>query len=161
MDYLGSFQRHQYHRAFLALLLIVELSWYWPISFCVHDLSPLARADRKMKSSMRILNQDVRIASLADQINSALDSGDYRSAYRWTYLNLLRHLDQAGLLRLHGEKTNRDYQREISKTSLRSEFLVLAEAFDFTWYGDYPIDREAFDRYNLVAENILIQLDNR
>lgn len=117
-----------------------------------------AKGDKKMRSSIRILNEDVRISSLKEHISNALHAGDYRTAYRWTYINLLRHLHQSGLLRLHGDKTNRDYIQEMKSTPVHADFLVLAEAFDFTWYGDYPIDRLTFDQYQGVSERILHQI---
>ncbi|HLF65241.1 MAG TPA: DUF4129 domain-containing protein [Saprospiraceae bacterium] len=117
-----------------------------------------SRGERRIGASTRILNEDVPSRSLAEKIHRALNSGDYRTAYRWTYLDLLRTLGHAGLIRLHGDKTNRDYKHEMSASLLQPDFLLLADAFDYTWYGDYPIDRKTFDQYTTVIGTLIRQI---
>jgi hypothetical protein len=106
---------------------------------------------------MRILNEDVPVTQLSQKIQEALNSGDYRTAFRWTYINLLHRLGQSGVIRLHNNNTNTDYKREINTVSIQQDFGALADAFDFIWYGEYPIDRPTFDQYNALVVNVLKQ----
>ena len=106
---------------------------------------------------MRILDEDIPVAHLAQKIKAAIREGDFRTAYRWTYIDLLHKLGQSGTISLHGNKTNRDYKREIRAPQIQSDFATLADAFDFTWYGEYPLDQSTFDEYNTLVANILSQ----
>lgn len=115
------------------------------------------RGDRRNGRSMRILDEDIPIEQLAQKIKVAIQEGDYRTAYRWTYIDLLHRLGQSGTISLHGNKTNRDYKREIRAPQIQSDFATLADAFDFTWYGEYPIDQSTFDAYNTLVVKILGQ----
>lgn len=120
-----------------------------------------AKGDRRMHGSGHVLSVDTRSVSLDTRINNALDGEDYRMAYRYTYIQLLKQLHQQGMLRLHGDKTNRDYTREMQASPVQADFLILAEAFDFTWYGDYPIDRDTFEKYRQMTQEILKQVPHR
>lgn len=115
------------------------------------------RGDRRNGRSMRILDEDVPVEQLARKIRAAIQERDYRTAYRWTYIDLLHRLGQNGTISLHGNKTNRDYKREIRDSRIQSDFATLADAFDFTWYGEYPIDPSIFAEYNVLVSNILNQ----
>ncbi len=116
-----------------------------------------SRGDKRNRKAMRILNEDVLVSQLSQRIQAALDSGDFRTAYRWTYIDLLHSLGQSGVIRLHGNKTNTDYKLEIKASLIKEDFTVLADAFDFTWYGEYPIDRSTFDEYTSRVANVLKQ----
>lgn len=115
------------------------------------------RGDRRRGRSMRILDEDVPVEQLAQKIRVAIQEGDYRTAYRWTYIDLLHKLGQSGTISLHGNKTNRDYKREFRAAHMQQDFTTLADAFDFTWYGEYPIDQSTFDEYGALVGKILSQ----
>jgi hypothetical protein len=116
------------------------------------------RGDRKHDTEVSILNTDVRISTLGSRIHTALAEKDYRSAYRWSYIELLHKLAEAGIIRLHANKTNRDYLHEMNASPLRPEFSSLAHAFDFVWYGEYPLNQERYEEYAALRDSLLKQV---
>jgi hypothetical protein len=101
-----------------------------------------------------ILDTDIPATSLDILVAQAVKDGDYRLAYRWAYLDLLRKLHDAGSLRLHREKTNRDYKREMRKHAQANRFAPLADTFDRIWYGGYPMDAETFHNHRSVMPQL-------
>lgn len=71
-------------------------------------------------------------------------TGDYRLAVRYYYLWLLKKLSNKELIDWHWDKTNRDYLYEIKNDMLRKDFEYLSYVYDYSWYGDFPLDSAAF-----------------
>lgn len=114
----------------------------------------LLRGNRKLNGAIRVFNEDVMASSLQNKIQYALAQGDFREAYRWTYLHMLIALRDKGLLRLRAYKTNRDYKHEMDGSVHSQSFIRLADVFDHTWYGDYPLTAESYRQYAGMADSI-------
>ena len=69
----------------------------------------------------------------------------YRRAVRLQYLKALKHLSDQGRVRLRADKTNRDYEAEISDQGVRQHFRQITYIFNHIWYGDLPIDQPRFE----------------
>ncbi|ALM48287.1 hypothetical protein AMR72_04860 [Flavobacterium psychrophilum] len=70
--------------------------------------------------------------------------GDYRLAVRYYYLWLLKKLSNKEIIDWHWDKTNRDYLYEIKNDTLRNDFEYLSYVYDYSWYGEFPLDSTAF-----------------
>jgi hypothetical protein len=119
--------------------------------------SVFMKRNRRTGYMMRILDEDVPVSTLSSRISAAVAAGDYRMAYRWTYIDLLRYLDTKRVIRIVGNKTNSDYLREVDSQSWSKDFAILADAFDFIWYGEYPVDQQSFQRYQAIASQLIHQ----
>lgn len=71
-------------------------------------------------------------------------SGDYKLAVRYYYLWLLKKLSNNDIIDWHWDKTNRDYLYEIKNSTLKKDFEYLSYVYDYSWYGDFPLDEAAF-----------------
>ncbi len=116
-----------------------------------------ARGDSTRQQEIRILDATVPKNSVSAIVDKALSAGEYRVAFRWAYIDLLQKLAANKTLVLHRNKTNRDYKTEFNVAPLRPAFMQLADAFDYVWYGEYPIDRQAYDRYATLIQTVLRQ----
>jgi hypothetical protein len=101
-----------------------------------------------------ILDTELPTTSLDVLIAGAIADGNDRLSFRWAYLDLLRKLHDLGLLKLHREKTNRDYKRDMHRHSGSGVFVSLADTFDQIWYGGYPMDERAFNQHR----NAMLQM---
>jgi hypothetical protein len=81
-----------------------------------------------------------------EAISQAIDSQQYRLAVRLLYLQTLKRLDDAQLIRYQREKTNRKYVYELAGTPYQRGFDRLTQQFDYVWYGNEPIDGNQFGR---------------
>jgi hypothetical protein len=82
--------------------------------------------------------------------------GDYRTALRFRYLHLIQQLADGGLINWRPDKTNRDYQREISDRSVNEAFRYMTYLFNYTWYGHFSLDESTYDR----AVESLMKVEN-
>lgn len=70
----------------------------------------------------------------------AEQAGDLRSALRWRYVHLLTELDASGHITLRRDKTNDLLAHEIGNPAVRSDFNLLTDQFEASWYGAHTPD---------------------
>jgi hypothetical protein len=99
---------------------------------------------RKKITVNDITEEDIHHMDFRQLINDTKTTGDYRLAVRYYYLWLLKKLSNNEIIDWHWDKTNSDYLYEIKNTGLRKDFEYLSYVYDYSWYGDFPLDENAF-----------------
>jgi len=79
-----------------------------------------------------------------EEIQQAINSGNYRLAVRLCYLSSLKKLSDQSLINWQPEKTNQTYISEIEDVSVKKQFSVLTRQFEYIWYGEFFIDERSF-----------------
>lgn len=79
-----------------------------------------------------------------NEIQKAIDAGNYRMAIRLMYLRTLRDLSNRGLINYTHEKTNSDYLLQLAGTPYYKNFFRLTRNFDYTWYGQFELSQDGF-----------------
>ncbi|SOD95270.1 DUF4129 domain-containing protein [Spirosoma fluviale] len=77
-------------------------------------------------------------------VDEAVSQRNFRLAVRLLYLQTLKYLSDTGRIQYKPDKTNRQYVYELANSSLQPDFESLTRQFEFTWYGDFPIDETQF-----------------
>ncbi|MCF6307404.1 MAG: hypothetical protein L3J09_05560 [Flavobacteriaceae bacterium] len=77
-------------------------------------------------------------------ISNALAQSDYRLAIRYMYLKVLKNLSLNNLINWHFDKTNIDYQNELTSQELKKQFGTVSYLYDHIWYGEFGLDEEGF-----------------
>lgn len=91
------------------------------------------------------LSEDhIESVDLDTLLKTALEQKDYRSAIRYQYLRVLKTLSQKSLIEWKYEKTNSDYQKEITAPGLRSLFREVSYLYDYIWYGEQDMDETKY-----------------
>ena len=141
--------------------------WFFLILLVAGILFAYRRSIFKRKAKTEIKNEyipnilkeeGINTQDIRKTIKDAEDSGDYRAAIRNLYLLVILSLSDAKLIKLHIEKTNSDYRKELPK-KFQFNFKRLTRIFDFIWYGDYPATEELFQQAKNYAKS-LNQEDN-
>ncbi len=106
--------------------------------------------NKNVKSNILINFDDLdestlRHVELATPLSEALRKGDYQTAYRIKYLEVLQHLIQKNLIFYKKEKTNYEYLLQLSGKNVYEPFRLLTFNFDGIWYGEMKIDRERYE----------------
>lgn len=96
--------------------------------------------------------EDIHKMEFEDLVQQAIDQGRFRVAVRLLYLRTLRLLSEQSLIQWRHEKTNHEYLRELSDASLRPLFGDVTLIFEYTWYGEVPVDK---DEFNLARASFL------
>lgn len=90
------------------------------------------------------LTENIHEINFDSAVEEAVGQRNFRLAVRLLYLQTLKHLSDAGRIQYKPDKTNRQYVHELVNSSLQPEFEHLTRQFEFTWYGDFPIDETRF-----------------
>jgi hypothetical protein len=101
------------------------------------------------RSSSQNLNyttssEDIHGISFDEAIQQAIDSSNFRLAVRLLYLQSLKKLSDAGYINWQLNKTNTDYLHETKDKTWHALFSSLTYNFEYTWYGETPVDKDNF-----------------
>jgi hypothetical protein len=90
-------------------------------------------------------------------IKEGLQTGNYRLAVRYQYLQTLHKLADKNLVELAADKTNYQYVREITNQNYQQEFAALTLNYEYVWYGGFDIDVIIYRR----IETVFSQFNNK
>jgi hypothetical protein len=94
------------------------------------------------KSSVEIEN--IEELDLRSPLAKALAEGNLRLAIRLYYLNLLKALNEGGMIRWKKDKTNREYLSELYLANyFYSEIRGLTLSYEEVWYGEHALPTES------------------
>jgi hypothetical protein len=94
--------------------------------------------------------ENIHEISFDDEIEKAVSNHNYRLAVRLLYLKCLKQLNDAQLIHWQIDKTNSAYLNELTDDEKRQSFGMLTRQFEYVWYGDFPVDGQAFQNINLL-----------
>lgn len=83
-------------------------------------------------------------------INKAVKKQDYRLAIRYQYLKTLKTLSKKELIVWDYEKTNKDYYYELKDTNIKSQFAFVSYLYNYSWYGEFDIDENTYQKASLA-----------
>ncbi len=90
------------------------------------------------------IEENIHQINFNEAISEAVAQKNYRLAVRLYYLKALKELSDAGLIHWQINKTNQSYVYELQSSTLKTSFNQVTRQFEYTWYGDFPIDEEHF-----------------
>lgn len=114
----------------------------------------------KIKAPETLLSDDealIQRQDLQQLIDQALANNNYRLAVRFYYLLLLQSLTNKELIDWKVQKTNHDYIYEITDLKMRKQFIKVTDIYDYIWYGNFDVDKNAFTK----AESTFKTLNNQ
>lgn len=91
-------------------------------------------------------------------IKETIKSGDKRLAIRYYYLWLLKKMSEQNIIDWNPEKTNSDYLYEIKSEKLKQDFNHFSYLYNYTWYGEFDIDEETFNKEKILLEKTLLSI---
>lgn len=65
-------------------------------------------------------------------------------AVRLLYIQLLKELQDGGLIKYRKDFSNRDYQNQLTGHELLADFRAVTYEYERYWFGKYPIDRLSY-----------------
>lgn len=91
-------------------------------------------------------------------IASAERENNYRLAIRYYYLWLLKGLTNSEIIEYDVEKTNSDYQNEITSTDIKNKFSYTSYLYNYIWYGEFDVDKSQFNKAKNAFINFLKEI---
>jgi hypothetical protein len=92
------------------------------------------------------------------EIDKAVLSANYRLAVRLMFLRLLKNLSERDIIQYQQGRTNFDYLAQVNNRGYYKEFFRLTRDYEYTWYGEFSLNRELFTTIKNDFENLEKQL---
>jgi len=93
------------------------------------------------------------------EIAQAIELNLFRKAVRLHYLRTLKKLSDKKLILWEIDKTNQEYIREMSVSSLHPDFSQITLAFEKCWYGNQNVDYSTFEAIKLSFNEFERQIE--
>lgn len=91
--------------------------------------------------------EDINETDWESLLNKAAKKGDLRLSVRYSYMLLLRVLQDSELISYREDKTNFQYISELAESQYKQPFRNLSRQYEYTWYGEYPISQSNYEAY--------------
>ncbi len=140
------------------LLVLVGLLLY---IFDVDVRTIFGRSAKQISMDFEEMPTDIHSLDFSELVQNAVNEGEYRRAVRLLYLESLKELSKRGWIDWQINKTNHDYQLELSNTRVALPFDDLTLHYEYVWYGDFPIDGERYHRIEQVFRNFQNRLSQK
>jgi hypothetical protein len=92
---------------------------------------------------------DIFSINFDTEIAKATKVENFRLATRLMFLQLLRTMSDTGIIQYRHDGTNLDYMMQLHGTPHYDDFFRLARHYEFSWYGQFGLDRE---KYNVIKK---------
>lgn len=110
---------------------------------------------RKKIDASELNQEDLKQMDFPKLVSQSSSDGQYNLAIRYYFLWVLKKLADREIIDWHWDKTNSDYLYEIKNSTLRKDFEYLAYVYDYSWYGNFPIDTTAFAKAEKAFQKTL------
>lgn len=104
----------------------------------------LQKSGKKVAKKLIYEEEDIHESDFEALLQRAIQNKEYRLAIRYYYLSVLKLLSDKKLIEYHKDKTNSEYLFELADKETRSQFSYLSYVFTYVWYGEFPVDEQAF-----------------
>lgn len=130
---------------YIIYVLMAALAIYFLVKFFIGErLSSVFNKEATAILDINLSEDHIENVDLDALIKTALEQRNFRLAIRYQYLRTLKNLSQKSLIEWHYEKTNSDYQKEISAPKIQSLFKEVSYLYDYIWYGEQDIDENKY-----------------
>ncbi|MDF2431342.1 MAG: hypothetical protein JWP44_973 [Mucilaginibacter sp.] len=96
--------------------------------------------------------ENIHEINFDDEIEKAITLHNYRLAVRLQYLKCLKQLSDNNLIHWQIDKTNAAYLYELQDPEQKQIFSLLTKQFEYAWYGNFIIDKQAFNGINQLFQ---------
>ncbi|MGZ3873738.1 MAG: DUF4129 domain-containing protein [Mucilaginibacter sp.] len=97
--------------------------------------------------------EDIHEINFDAELEKAVTQGNYRLAVRLLYLSCLKQLNDKGLIKWQIDKTNSAYLQELADPQQKQAFGLLTRQFEYAWYGNFFIHKQAYTNISLLFQN--------
>ena len=122
-------------------------------SLGIDPIQVLMGGSRKIEVPYTESVEDINSINFDEEIEKAIAQKDYRIAVRLLYLRSLKQLSDMQLIHWQIDKTNSAYVNELTDPSQKQIFSLITRQFEYVWYGNFMIDKQAFINIALLFQD--------
>src|SRR6202012_2134139 len=127
-------------------------------SIGIDPVSLFRRGAKKIAIPYSESIEDINAIDFDDELEKAIAQNNYRLAVRLLYLRSLKQLSDLQLIHWQIDKTNSTYVNELADPSQRQVFSLITRQFEYVWYGNFSIDKQAFVNISQLFQDFKQQL---
>ncbi len=109
-----------------------------------------SKRNKKINNYQEITANNIENTDINSLIKDAENNQDFRLAIRYHYLLVLKTLSLKDHIRFEEDKTNSEYQSEVSTTPFSKNFAYTSYLYNYVWYGKFPL---SFSKYEKAKTN--------
>lgn len=102
---------------------------------------------------------DIFAINYQKEIDKAVGMNNYRLAVRLMFLRLLRDLSDKNIIQYKQDSTNFDYMMQLRSTGMYPDFFRITRNYEYSWYGQFDIDKEKYFIIKKEFENFKTRLN--
>ena len=102
---------------------------------------------------------DIFAINYQKEIDKAVGMSNYRLAVRLMFLRLLRNLSDKKIIQYKQDSTNFDYMMQLRSTTIYPDFFRITRNYEYSWYGQFDIDKEKYSIIKKEFENFETKLN--
>lgn len=140
-------------------ILIVGFALYLLVRFLLNKRGNyfFSKKNKGLSIPTHNLEEDIHEINFQERIATFENQEEFRSAVRYQFLSVLKHLTDTKQIHWNPEKTNHDYSQELQNKRQKQEFEELVYIFDYIWYGEFEIDKTAYNCFKQKFINFKIK----
>ena len=108
--------------------------------------------DADEEKQVHFVEQNLMQVNVLDYIHEALKKENFPLAIRYQQLLTIQGLSRKGVVEWKHTKTNMELTEEIGNQELKRQFQECVAIFDYVWFGEFPIDKNEYNRYASVFQ---------
>lgn len=155
---LGNPDKHPI-RSKIYYVLIALILLYAILKTINADLTGLFQRKPQSQITFTEIDENIHEMDFAKLIQEAKAKQNYRRAVRLLYLQTLKALSDKALIHWEIDKTNHEYERELSTSLLQPNFQELTLRFEYICYGDFQVNKELFVQTESLFEQFSVQVN--
>lgn len=132
-------------KTIIIILALVGLGFMLAYLLRQSSLDRDLKVQEDMMYSLEKLEEDVPKSDFDKFLEACIQSGDYKTAVRVLYLQLLQHMHQNAWIVWKKNKTNREFLNEIRGKSSYKTIRDLTLAYEIVWYGEQTVTSTQFE----------------
>jgi len=148
-----SFTTHPFFQTILWLIIIGGFVTFLILYLYNSNAALFRKSGSIADEEMEAEASDIFTINYQKEIDKAVGMNNYRLAVRLMFLRLLRNLSDKNIIQYKQDSTNWDYMMQLHSTGMSPGFSRLARNYEYSWYGQFEIDKEKYSIIKNEFEN--------
>ena len=140
-----SFTSHPVFQTLLWLAIIVGFATFLIMYLSNSNVGLFRKSSNITIKEDNVDTNDIFSINYQREIDKAVGMSNYRLAVRLMFLRLLKNLSDKNIIQYKQDSTNFDYLLQLQPTGMYADFFKLTRNYEYSWYGQFDIDKEKFD----------------
>lgn len=149
----GSFTSHPLFQTILWLIIIAGFVTFLILYLSGSNVGLFRKSSHIAEEEADPEASDIFAINYQKEIEKAVGMNNYRLAVRLMFLRLLRNLSDKKIIEYKQDSTNFDYMMQLRSTVMYADFFRLARNYEYSWYGQFDIDKEKYSVIKNEFEN--------